>query len=64
MRCSILFVAALQVILIGARHVVGGVRLTSGQKLSPLRGFMDDITNLLPKAPCTCFTMYKIAEEN
>ncbi|RXN15473.1 hypothetical protein ROHU_016754 [Labeo rohita] len=40
MGCSIspiLFVADFEVFLIGARQVVGGVRLSSGQKLPPER---------------------------
>lgn len=55
MGCAIspiLFVAALKVILIGARQVVGGVRLPIGQRLPPLRSYMDDITCLLQTAPC------------
>lgn len=43
----ILFVAAFEVILIRARQVVGGVWLPAGQRLPPLRSYMDDITCLL-----------------
>lgn len=53
MGCSIspnLFVAAFEVILIGARQVVGGVRLPAGQRLPPIRNYMDDITCLLRTA--------------
>lgn len=56
MGCSIspiLSVAAFEVILIGARQVVGGVRLSVGQRLPPLRSYMVDITCLLQTAPCT-----------
>ncbi|KAG1925338.1 hypothetical protein F2P79_025614 [Pimephales promelas] len=49
----ILFVAAFEIILIGARQVVGGVKLPSGQRLPPLRGYMDDVTTILQTAPCT-----------
>ncbi|KAJ8386603.1 hypothetical protein AAFF_G00168350 [Aldrovandia affinis] len=56
MGCSIspiLFVAAFEVILIGARQVVGGIRLPAGQRLPLLRSYMDDIMCLLRTAPCT-----------
>ncbi len=56
MGCSIspiLFVAAFEVILIGARQVVGGVRLPAGQRLPLIRSYIDDITCLLRTAPCT-----------
>ncbi len=56
MGCSIspiLFVAAFEVILIGARQVVDGVQLPAGQRLPPLRSYLDDITCLLRTAPCT-----------
>lgn len=65
MGCSIspiLFVAAFEVILIGARQVVGEVRLSTGQKFPPLRGFMDDITSLLPTAPCTARLLRRMDE--
>ncbi|CAJ1064700.1 PREDICTED: uncharacterized protein LOC107738138 [Xyrichtys novacula] len=54
MGCSIspiLFVAAFEVILTGARQVVGGVRLLQGRRLPPLRSYMDDVTCLLQTAP-------------
>lgn len=50
MGCAIspiLFVAAFEVILIGARQIVGGIKLPSGQRLPTLRSFMDDVTSLL-----------------
>ncbi|KAL2104213.1 hypothetical protein ACEWY4_001081 [Coilia grayii] len=56
MGCSIspiLFVAAFEVILIGARKMAGGVKLPSGQRLPPVRGYMDDITTILQTAACT-----------
>lgn len=55
MGCSIspiLFIAAFEVILIGAWQVVGGVRLPAGRRLPPLRSYMDNITCLLRIAPC------------
>ncbi len=65
MGCSIspiLFVAAFEVILIGARQVVGGVRLPAGQRLPPLRSYMDDITCLLRTAPCTSRLLKRLDE--
>lgn len=56
MGCSIspiLFVAAFEVILIGSRQMVRGVRSASGQHLQALRSYMDDVTSLLPTAACT-----------
>ncbi len=58
----ILFVAALEVILIGARQVVGGVRLPAGQRLPPLRSYMDDITCLLRTTPCTSRLLKRLDE--
>ncbi|CAJ1048449.1 PREDICTED: uncharacterized protein LOC107738138 [Xyrichtys novacula] len=65
MGCSIspiLFVAAFEVILIGARQVVGGVRLPAGQRLPPLRSYMDDITCLLRTASCTSRLLKRLDE--
>ncbi len=65
MGCSIspiLFVAAFEVILIGARQVVGGVRLPAGQRLPSLRSYMDDITCLLRTAPCTSRLLKRLDE--
>ncbi len=65
MGCSIspiLFVAAFEVILIGVRQVVGGVRLPAGQRLPPLRSYMDDITCLLRTAPCTSRLLKRLDE--
>ncbi|XP_074530869.1 LOW QUALITY PROTEIN: interferon-induced very large GTPase 1-like [Halichoeres trimaculatus] len=65
MGCSIppiLFITAFEVILIGARQVVGGARLPTGRKLPPLRSYMDDITCLLQTAPCTSRLMKRLDE--
>ncbi|KAJ8352978.1 hypothetical protein AAFF_G00124830, partial [Aldrovandia affinis] len=65
MGCSIspiLFVAAFEVILIGARQVVGGIRLPADQRLPPLRSYMDDITCLLRTAPCTSRLLKRLDE--
>ncbi|KAJ8351711.1 hypothetical protein SKAU_G00231870 [Synaphobranchus kaupii] len=65
MGCSIspiLFVAAFEVILIGARQVVGGVRLSAGRRLPPLRIYMDDITCLLRTAPCMSRLLKRLDE--
>lgn len=47
------FVAAFEVILVGARQMVGGIKLPVGQRLPPLRSYMDDVTSLLQTASCT-----------
>ena len=65
MGCSIspiLFVAAFEIILIGARKVVGGVKLPSGQRLPAVRGYMDDITTILQTAACTTRLLKRIDE--
>lgn len=56
MGCAIspiLFVSAFEVILVRARQMVGGIKLPSGQRLPPLRTYMDDVTSLLQTAACT-----------
>lgn len=65
MGCSIspiLFVAAFEIILIGARKMVGGVKLPSGQRLPPVRGYMDDLTTILQTAACTTRLLKRIDE--
>ena len=50
MGCAIspiLFVASFEVILIGARQMARGIKQPSGQRLPPLRAYMDDVTTLL-----------------
>ncbi|KAI4884284.1 hypothetical protein NFI96_019990, partial [Prochilodus magdalenae] len=49
----ILFVASFEVILIGARQMARGIKQPSGQRLPPLRAYMDDVTTLLQTAACT-----------
>ncbi|XP_078685568.1 uncharacterized protein LOC144918575 [Branchiostoma floridae x Branchiostoma belcheri] len=51
-----------EIFLIGARQVVGGVRLPSGKRLPPLRAFMDDVTTLLRTAPCTTRVLKRLEE--
>ena len=56
MGCAIspiLFIAPFEIILIGAKQMVGGIKLPSGQRLPPLRSYMDDATSLLQTAACT-----------
>lgn len=65
MGCSIspiLFVAAFEVILMGARVMVGGMKLPSGQRLPPWRGYMDDITTIIQTAACTTRLLKRIDE--
>ncbi|KAK0138756.1 LINE-1 retrotransposable element ORF2 protein [Merluccius polli] len=54
--------AAFEIILIGARKMVGGVKLPSGQRLPPVRGYMDDITTILQTAACTTRLLKRIDE--
>ena len=58
----ILFVAAFEIILIGARQMVGGIKLPSGQRLPPLRSYMDDITSLLQTTACTSRLLRRLDE--
>ncbi|XP_077382825.1 5-azacytidine-induced protein 2 isoform X1 [Festucalex cinctus] len=65
MGCAIspvLFVAAFEIILIGARQMVGGTKLPSGQRLPPLRCYMDDVTSLLQTAACTSRLLKRVDE--
>lgn len=50
---SILFIAAFEIILIGTKQFIGGIKLPSGERLPPLRSYMDDVTSLLQTAACT-----------
>lgn len=55
MGCAIfpiLFVTAFEIILRGARQVVGGIKLPSGERLPPLRSHMDNVTSILRTSPC------------
>ncbi|KAJ8382372.1 hypothetical protein SKAU_G00031500 [Synaphobranchus kaupii] len=49
----ILFTAAFEIILIGGRPMVRGVRSQSDQRLPALRSYMDDVTTVLQTAACT-----------
>lgn len=65
MGCSIspiLFTAAFEVILIGGRQMVRGVRSQSGQRLPALRSYMDNITSLLQTATCTARLLKRFEE--
>ncbi|KAJ8338476.1 hypothetical protein SKAU_G00374420 [Synaphobranchus kaupii] len=65
MGCSIspiLFIAAFEIILIGARKMARGVKMPSGQRLPPLRGFMDDVTTILQTAACTTRLLKRMDE--
>ncbi|KAL7836380.1 hypothetical protein AOLI_G00276640 [Acnodon oligacanthus] len=58
-----LFVAAFEVILIGARQVARGLKTLGGGRLPALRGFMDDITAILQTAPCTARLLKQLDEQ-
>ena len=47
---------AFEIILRGARQVVGSMKLASGERLPLLRSNMDDMTIIFLTVPCT--TMY------
>ena len=51
-----------EVILIGGRQVVRGVRSQSGQQLPALRSYMDDVTSLLQTAACTARLLKRFEE--
>ena len=65
MGCSIspiLFVAAFEVLLIGARQMARGLKSPSGGRLPALRGYMDDVTSILQTAPCTARLLKRFDE--
>lgn len=65
MGCSIspiLFTVAFEVILIGSRQMVQGVKAQSGQRLPALGSYMDDITTLLQTAACTTRLLKRLEE--
>ncbi|KAJ8334019.1 hypothetical protein SKAU_G00413380 [Synaphobranchus kaupii] len=65
MGCSIspiLFTAAFEIILIGGKQMVRGVRNQSGQRLPALRSYMDDVTTLLQTAACTNRLLKRLEE--
>lgn len=65
MGCAIspiLFVSAFEVILVGARQMVGGVKLPSGQRLPLLRAYMDDTTSRLQTAAWTSRLLKRMDE--
>lgn len=65
MGCAIypiLFVAAFEIILIGVRQMVGVIKILSGQRLPPLRSYMEDITSLLQTAACTSRLLKRMDE--
>ncbi|KAI8482700.1 hypothetical protein Bbelb_395800 [Branchiostoma belcheri] len=65
MGCSIsplLFTMGFEIFLIGAKQVVGGLRAPTGEKLPPVRAFMDDVTSILRTAPCTTRLLQRLEE--
>ena len=65
MACSIspiLFTTAFEIILIGGRQMVRGVRSQSGQRLPALWSYMDDVTTILQTAVCTSRLLKRLGE--
>ncbi|XP_035658193.1 uncharacterized protein LOC118403564 [Branchiostoma floridae] len=65
MGCSIsplLFTLGFEILLIGAKQVVGGVRTPTGEKMPPLRALMDDVTSIFRTAPCTNRVLLRLEE--
>ncbi len=65
MGCSIsliLFTAAFKVILIGGRQMVRGVRSQSGQRLTALWSYMDNVASLLQTVHCTVRLLKRFEE--
>lgn len=63
MGCSVSpfpFVAAFEVILIGARQMGRGLKTPSGGRLPVLKGYMDDVTSILQTAPCTARLLHAV----
>ncbi|KAJ8393990.1 hypothetical protein AAFF_G00055230 [Aldrovandia affinis] len=42
--------------------MVGGIKLQSGQRLPPLRSYMDDVTSILQTAACTTRLLKRLDE--
>lgn len=42
--------------------MVGGIKLRSGERLPPLRSYMDDVTSILQTAPCTIRLLERLDE--
>ncbi|KAI8485265.1 hypothetical protein Bbelb_370120 [Branchiostoma belcheri] len=65
MGCSIsplLFIMGFEVLLVGAKQVVGGVKAPTGERMPALRAFMDDVTSILRTAPCTKRLLQRLEE--
>lgn len=56
------FTMAMEIIIRASKWVVGGQRVDSGQRLPPLRAYMDDITTLTTTVPCTRRLLGKLEE--
>ncbi|CAJ1071380.1 uncharacterized protein LOC111834513 [Xyrichtys novacula] len=65
MGCAIspiLFTVAFEILLIGGRQMVRGVRAQTGQRLPAMRCYMDDVTTLLQTAACTARLLKQLEE--
>ncbi|KAJ8390061.1 hypothetical protein AAFF_G00110750 [Aldrovandia affinis] len=54
------FTMAMEVIIRASKWVVGGERLQSGQRLPPIRAYMDDMTTLTSTIACTKHLLGKL----
>lgn len=54
------FTMAMEVIIRASKWVVGGERLQSGQRLPPIRAYMDDMTTLTSTVACTKHLLGKL----
>ena len=56
------FTMAMEVIIRASKWVVKGERLKSGERLTPIRAYMDDTTTLTTSIPCTKRLLNKLQE--
>lgn len=56
------FTMAMEMIIRASKGVVGGERLKSGVRLTPIRAYMGDMTTLTTMVPCTSHLLGKLQE--
>lgn len=57
------FTMAKEIIIRALKWVVGGKRLQCGQRLPPIRAYMDDITTMTTTVPCTKRLLEKLHQD-